>query len=420
MSKMKTIRVPALKFVQHGVAFYQISLTPTLLQFVKNKPQIKEYKSGKNGKDPEGYQRPSKDAKVEEIAKYIADAQNHLIDPININMPIESDELVFTPINTNNISVGFLTISEDALLNIYDGGHRYTGARKAWELQSDMDFDLPATLSNRPAKEEILLFAIKNISADKIETDLLIDLKIMLNGTLKQYNNEERRFLPKKLIKDATWIGDAREICRLLNESKSGKFADNPWYRKMRYANVRGEKMPSQTQWFKIGKMAEYIRPVAINSYRLLPDSIENRAVLICNLWKALEKLVPNAFLKPTEYRLCTGHVSIEPLYRVVNTFMLYHLCKGNFSKFETFEQAAESVAGSNTIPTVDEFAQILKKCRVTPVSGRTAVELFTDSHWKNDGQCRHYHGKGNVSILVNEINISLGIPLTERQSNTN
>jgi DGQHR domain-containing protein len=416
MSKTKSMRIPAIKFIQHGVAFYQIVITPALLNFLKTKPQIKEYSTGKNGKEQVGYQRPSKESKVEEIGKYIADAKNHLIDPINLNIPQESSKIVFIE-HSGSLTLGFVIISEDAILNVYDGGHRYRGAVRAWDLQSDMDFELPATLANRSEQEEILLFAIKNISADKIQSDLLIDLKILLNGTLKQHGNEERRFLPKNLMKDANWIGDAREIARLLNESKTGQFADNPWYRKMRYPNISGSKMPNQDEWFKVGKMAEYLRYVANNSYNLMPEPLNQRALVVCNMWKALQQLVPKAFTNASEYRLCTGHVSIEPIHRVLNSFMLYFLCDGSFSKFETFEQAAESVANSNKVPTVAEFVRILKECKVTPISGKgVPAPLFTEIHWANNGPSRHYHGKGNVSVLVNEINTSLGIPRTERQ----
>jgi DGQHR domain-containing protein len=417
-TKQKTMQVVAIRFVQNGIPYYSIVLTPLVLSFLQKRPQIVLYGAGKSGDEMTGYQRVQNGKKVESIAKYVGDPHSALVDPINLNFPRESGELVFKPISSNFPSVGFIELPDTTELNAYDGGHRMLGTFAAWERSNDIDFDLPATLANVPAKKEKLLFSLKNMTSDRIRSDLAVDLRVSLNGSLNEENGD-KIYLPPQLTKNMTWLPDAREIARLLNESRTGRFAGNPWYKKMRYANEKSERIPNSKQWFTIGKFTEYLQPVARRSNSLLPESVEDRAVLVCNMWKALEKLVPDAFgANATDYRLATGHVSIEPLFRLVNSFMLYHLCKGDFGEYSTFEEAVDAVGESKTIPSVEEFIDILKKCRVRPagVAEGKSNPLFTQKHWAMNGPSRHYHGKGNVSILVGEVNESLKIPPKEKE----
>ena len=139
-------------------------------------------------------------------------------------------------------------------------------------------------------------------------------------------------------------------------------------------------------------------------------------------MWKALQLLVPDAFSANAQnYRLATGHVSIEPILRLVDSFMLYHLCSGNFRDYETFQTAADAVRDSTEIPSVDDFIGILRKCQVRPVDnpGARGRALFTATHWLLDGPSRHYHGKGNVSILIHEVDSSLNIPSRRTENET-
>jgi DGQHR domain-containing protein len=420
MAKQKVMRVPAQRFMQHGRPIYTIAMTGHLLAFLENKPQIRRYNPGKAGKEPHGYQRvQDTDDKVEQIAKYVGDPSNSLVDPVNLNMPIETGELVFEPISQSHPSLGYILLPSDAALNIYDGGHRTLGYMRAHELVGPIDFDLPATLTNASESAECEQFALKNVTQDKIQSDLLLDLKVMLNGSLTKVDGQ-KRYMPKKMTSGMSWLPEAREIARLLNESHTGAFQGNPWHKRMRYANDVGQKVPNLDHWFKLGKFAQYLVTVATNSYSLLPESIPDRAVVICNMWKAIQTLVPDAFTKNAlKYRLTTGHVAIEPLHRLLSSFMLYYLHGGDLKDYETFQDATDAIApDANKIPSPEEFVEILKKCRVRDaMSTSKGNPLFTEKHWKLEGPSRHYHGKGNVSILVGEVNKSLGIPPSKQRS---
>lgn len=411
MAKKQNLRVEAIRFAQNGKEIYAFTITPALFAHLPTGFIIDKFEIKNHGRTSTGSQREQIGSKIEDIANYVSNEANIIQTSVSLNCRPDSPDIKFIPM-ANSLVFGHLEFPSTAIIHVYDGGHRILGLEEAYKANEEMNFPLLGTLVKMTELEEKRQFLISNNEAKPIESGLLQELKLDLykNGT------EAQKRLPKSMKKNMNWLPEANEISRTLNESNSGKFNGNVFYHKMLYAGVAagGEtknKIPNAEKWIKLNKFNEYIESVVRNKHGLLPDSPQDKAVLLCNLFKALSNLAPEAFgIHAADYFLATSHIGIEPLCQSINSFLIYGY-HGSTHQFSSIDDMVDAIPDNDKkkIITVQKFEDILKECKMAP----SPRKIYTSAFWKRkDGTAGNYHGKSNIKLLVGFVEQSLNIAL--------
>jgi hypothetical protein len=228
-----------------------------------------------------------------------------------------------------------------------------------------------------------------------------VNLGIALGTT-----SEHWKSLPRAITKDIGWQTPATELLTFLTTKKAGLFTNNIWYGRLRPAQVGGTlggKLPNEKYWFSKSKMVTYIRPIAINyrpeiSYSVFPEELQERAVLVSNAWQALAAIYPAAFSTDTRlYWLCWTHISIELFYKLLPWVMRYMIENKTF------------VVRSGDIPTIANFEKVFRQIGYYKGTKECEEWWQVEVGQKTGGQVRHYHGRANTNLLLNQFKTDLG-----------
>jgi hypothetical protein len=148
--------------------------------------------------------------------------------------------------------------------------------------------------------------------------------------------------------------------------------------------------------------MVTYIRPVAINSrpdttYNIFPEDIQERPVLVSNAWQALAAIYPAAFSTDTKlYWLCWTHINIELFYKLLPWVMRYMI-----------ESKAFAVRAGD-IPTSADFEKVFRQTGQYKGTKKCEEWWQVEAGQKTGGQVRHFHGRANTLLLLNQFKADL------------
>ncbi len=162
--------LPALVFTQHGMKMYITFLNASTLAD-EHRLQVDSW----SPHNKTGYQREMSSYRAGLYARFILNKKN--VSPPSILLAVRKP-IHFKPLNSG-LSLGILTIPDDATLYIVDGQHRISGIRKALVQKPDADYSLPAVVifhrdlgERDPSYCEAKQFVVINRTQKKVRADL--------------------------------------------------------------------------------------------------------------------------------------------------------------------------------------------------------------------------------------------------------
>jgi DGQHR domain-containing protein len=401
MSKSKFPPLFVRQIIQHGETMYVASINEAGLA-AGLEPQIDTYDPKKN---PDGYQRLLDEARAEDCAKYVSGTESLIPNPILVNYRTEDGVISFRPTKEGS-PIGTISFSKKPVLWNFDGQYRQSGFYKAYHDGTLVgDFELPMVICNLSRQREKELFLTLNATQKGVPTDLLIHEKVNL-GIALGITSEHFKSLPRAITKDIGWQTPAMEMCTLLATKKSGLFTNNIWNGRLRPAQVSGTfggKLPNEKYWFSKSKMVTYIRPVATNSrpdtsYTVFPEDLQERAGLVSNAWRALAAIYPAAFSTDTKlYWLCWTHINIELFYKLLPWVMRHMIESKSFA------------VRAGDIPTPEDFEKVFRQTGQYKGTKKCEEWWQVKPNQKSGGQVRHFHGRANTLILLEQFKADLG-----------
>lgn len=347
MNGKRETKVIAQRLVQDGVTMFLACLRAGLINELS---VVDTWKPYLEDTDPEqGYQRAVVTAHAKRIAKYLLNDEEERLMPTAILLSSRKP-LRFEPLGGRD-DVGLLTL--EAPLYKVDGQHRTEGFALAGEVEPGLaEFPLPTVvMESRDKKEEIEQFYTVNTTAKRVRTDLA-DRLLRALGEFDE--------IPTK-----GWRKAALEIVDYLVKESGG-----PWERLIKMPNsLTG--IASQRTW------TESSKPVLDG---ILGDqSAETIAKALSNYWRALAKLMPEAFEEPKGY--------------------VIQKSTGVFSLNEVAAQVFKIAYQEGNDFSVDHLAEILERAAD---SGKLDAQFWAST--KNGGEAPMYAGRGGMASLSREI----------------
>ncbi len=346
-------QVLAQRIVQDGVTLYVTALdagTINRLSLVDTwKPHLEDTHPD------QGYQRAVVTAHAKRIAKYLLDEEEERLMPTAILLSSRKS-LRFQPLDVEGggdsaVQVGILEL-EFPLYKV-DGQHRTEGFAIAAEADPTLNrFPLPAVImESRNKMDEIKQFYTVNTTAKRVRTDLA-DRLLRAMGEFDEIPTKGGR---KKAL----------EIVDYLVKEPGG-----PWQGLIKMPNsLTG--IASQRTW------TESLKPVLDGILGDQPSETIARA--LSNYWRALKKLMPEAFEDPKEYVIqkSTGVFALNEV--AAQVFKIAYQEGGDFS--------------------VEHLAEILERASD---SGKLDAQFWAST--KNGGEAPMYAGRGGMATLAREI----------------
>lgn len=374
----------AIKLSQHGEDYYQIVITPTLLQQYDGilKMVVPTYDPD-NGK---GYQRLPSDKRLTEIAKYIGgggDEGRHCIpNSVLLNHRGNRNRIKFTPIR-NGSRIGTLEIIGSSItLYIVDGQHRFLGWKRRTEQvvtkgEDPNDMELFAFIMHGTEDQEKVQFSVINKTAEGVKPALIATL----TPVIRKVETGNMMNMPTR-VKTEINKEDTFKIATMLNEAKErhggdlvASLEDNPWRDRL----IRPNESKTALKRLTTKSLSDYLHQAGFSAdqspYPVGQDSLVKRALLVSNYWKAIKSRLPSAWAEPSRY-LVQSHIGVQALMMLLPTVM----------------GAIPNSIG--TVPGVEEFNEILSRCG----------DMLSAEFWEKGGKASRYHGRANVSLLVREM----------------
>lgn len=346
-------KVLAHRFTQDGVTMYVTTLAAGI---INRFGLVDTWKPYLEDLDPEqGYQRAVVTAHAKKIAKFLLNEDEERLMPTAVLLSSRKP-LRFEPLEPgaglgqNGGAIGWLTL-EKPLYKV-DGQHRTEGFSIAAEANPELEFfQLPTVImESRDKKEEIEQFFTVNTTAKRVRTDLA-DRLLMAMGAFDE--------APKG------WRAKALEIVDSLNRE-----ADGPWRDRIKMPNsLTG--IASQRTW------TESLKPVLDGVLGDQPG--ETIAKALSNYWRALAKLMPEAFEEPKDY--------------------VIQKSTGVFSLNEVAAQVFKVAYQEGNDFSVDHLTEILERAFD---SGKLEEQFWANT--KNGGEAPMYAGRGGMATLAREI----------------
>lgn len=311
------VNIPALRIKQKDVTIY-VSALPfgELRKYMK----VDDWRPD----DPDGYQRPLGNRRLSEIAKYITEGKGVLPTSVLLATRV-SDEITITfeASSSNGVDgspeLGVISIPDDAVLWVVDGQHRLFGMARAYE-KGEIElasYPFPFTvIVGVDRYEEMTHFNIINTMQKKMPTDIV-------DRHLVQKAEREGIDLIAQGPKGAKEYlrAMATRIVDKLNE------APGPWHDQIAIPGVVGRDNGLVRQH----AMVVSLEPALKDSFLAARD--EGEVVkLLTSYWRALEKVWPEAFASPDEYRV-QATVGIYSLNSVFPSVVQLCLAERDFSE---------------------------------------------------------------------------------------
>lgn len=353
MDGINGARVVAQRLVQDGVTVYVTALDAGTINRLSLVDQWKPYLEDTH--PDQGYQRAVVQAHAKKIAKYLLDEDEERLMPTAILLssrkPLRFQPLDIEGNGGDGPQVGILEL-EGPLYKV-DGQHRTEGFKIAAEADPALNrFPLPTVIMEaRDKMEEIKQFYTVNTTAKRVRTDLA-DRLLRAMGEFDE--------VPTK-----GWRKKALEIVDYLAKEPGG-----PWQGLIKMPNAL-TGIASQRTW------TESLKPVLDGILGDQPS--ETIAKAVSNYWRALKKLMPEAFEDPKEYVIqkSTGVFALNEV--AAHVFKIAYQEGGDFS--------------------VDHLAEILERAAD---SGKLDAQFWAST--KNGGEAPMYAGRGGMATLAREI----------------
>lgn len=347
------VRVLAQRFIQDGVTMYVTALPAGVINRLS---LVDTWKPHLDDTHPDqGYQRAVVTAHAKRIAKYLLDEEEERLMPtavlLSSRKPLQFEPLNIDSQEARGPELGYVEL-EFPLFKV-DGQHRTEGFAIAAEADPRLnDFPLPAVIMESPGKlEEIKQFFTINTTAKRVRTDLA-DRLLRAMGEFD-------------VVSTSGWRKKALEIVDYLVKEPGG-----PWQGLIKLPNAL-TGVVSQRTW------TESLKPVLDG---VLGDQpAETIAKALSNYWKALKKLMPDAFEDPREYVIqrSTGVFALNEV--AAHVFKTAYHEGGDFS--------------------VDHLKEILERAED---SGKLDSQFWAST--RNGGEAPQYAGRGGMAALAREI----------------
>jgi DGQHR domain-containing protein len=257
----------------------------------------------------QGYQRPPERGRITRIGRYLIEEQGSGLFPTAVllasRIPLVYDK-----------KEGTITVTSDSKLQIVDGQHRLAGLQYAIEEKKDKRFEnysIPFVVMVTPERlVEMTQFRIVNGTAKSVRTDLV---NMILTAT---YKGTKRNDIPDK---DKWKVVVSNVVDRL------AKNPESPWRNNI---TLPGE-LATRKDEGKIIRATSFItslHPVYVwlkeasgilnDHCSTIDEEIDYMYRIVADYWKALQRVVPDAFEAPEDYVIqkTPGLFSLHKLLR--------------------------------------------------------------------------------------------------------
>lgn len=358
-----TIKIPVIKLIQQEKTIYVGKLSgKQLLDFgmtTEWDPNLEWDLS------IQGYQRAPNKKHYTRIAEFLRNESNPLLPTSALLAARELDYgiLTFEPIN-GLPDVGELTIRSPRRLYIVDYQHRWRGLEDAVNRLNCahlLDFQIPVIIMANVSKyEEIRQFYLINSKQKKVDTDL----GLALLQTLSSQATE------KELL-NFVGPGNRYRIRATRLTFQIASLPLGPWSGKIIDPNMEA----TGNQIISIKSFVDSLRPLLTRTSPVNNYSDEKLIEIILDYWRAIETIIPEAFIRPKDYTL-QGTIGTFVMHRVAAK-IIFKKCKisGDF--------------------TIDNIVQMLKMAN---------THYFTEDFWRIGGTTKQYSSGGGVSELADLI----------------
>ena len=260
--------------------------------------------------NPDGYQRPSIERRIKDLAKYVREDEGVLPTSVLLGTRPGDEpriELVNFGDSTSGVSIGELHIPDGAVLWLIDGQHRYSGVKFAYERGHEQLKDYPfpiCVMWDVEQYEEMLHFNIVNTMQRKMSTDIVDRhlVQIQLKKGFKQAASGARG---EKEYMRAT-------ATRIVDRLNCGP---GVWQHQIAIPGVVGRDEGLVRQHAVVVS----IEPVLKDSWFRGATDDEVVAVLTY-YWDSVKEVWPHAFDSPKEHRVqaTVGIYSLHMLLPVI------------------------------------------------------------------------------------------------------
>jgi hypothetical protein len=386
--------IPATKCPQHDDIIYMIDVNRSWLDEDKHivYPLF-------DGDSMAGFQRQEIPDKIDSITEYSLKG-GVILSRICMNLVTKGKkgQVEWHP-GKENPHQGFISCNGEYEFKNFDGQHTIKGLFAALRASDELNVCLPAMVTiNWPDYKCLHQFLGMNSAADRVSRDLLIEGNIAL-GKLMAKEDAELPACGK--INYSPRMTQMFSIINILNTRRDGPFAGNVWVGKIAPCNIRGDGRkrtlrPTQ-YWFRRASMCEsYACLVSSHNECIMPVAPADKALVLCNLWKALSGLVPAAFKdEAQEYNLVYEYF----IHKVLGTLLPAILHKLHKDGTLTPKQ----------VPTVESFSNLLKECGKGQPEGK--ARTFTNEFWKKGGENENSHGHVAQTNFTNKMSRDMDLP---------
>jgi DGQHR domain-containing protein len=288
------MQIKALKTIQKGTTLYVGVFTAR--QLVKISTVYRWAPSSDSA-----YQRPQLTRRYGEIARYLREEEGVL--PTSVLLSARpGTSLKFEPDNgqVEGATAGTLNLDDRSKLWVVDGQHRIGGLAQAIAGGGPfVNYPVPVTIIESPGEYfELLLFNIVNTRQRAIPKDIV-------DQHLRKMRETEGADMQKKRSAREYKQGRAAAVIEILN-GKPG-----PWFQQIRVPGV-----PERAEGLlRVHSLVVSLEPVLDDSI-IRAFSDEDLASLLATYWRAIEELMPDAFLVPEDYTV-QKQVGIHVFHRI-------------------------------------------------------------------------------------------------------
>lgn len=307
-----TIRLEGTVYVQRGRSML---LTALPAQDVVRQKEVDTY-------DPytkKGYQRTPSPARIASAARYYAEKDGHMPNPLLVNireddfgrvdLVVMSDHAGFEAARAGGgdwIGHGYIEIPIDLALYLYDGQHRVGGLETVLsDYEGFGTFPVPLSISlGLDEIEEMTEFYEVNTNAKSVRTDLAWQL-------LKEMADQDPELAERLEMEGKDWVTRGIAVVEELVK------LPGPWKDRIQAPNQKLRRTDGLT--IPQAQFVRSLRPVLDMPLMAKADPAKI-AQLIDAYWQGIASVLPEAFLpgtNPKEYAIQKGQGAVA-LHRVL------------------------------------------------------------------------------------------------------
>jgi DGQHR domain-containing protein len=270
--------------------------------------------------NPDGYQRPLREARLREIMRYLDKEEGDFPTSILLNIR-EREGVAFNSVSKvdEGVEKGILVIPEDKTLWLVDGQHRLEGIKYSIEKGLEWLTNYPLLVSLFVGLErynEMREFYVVNTRQKGVQADVAerhLTQMMAIEGKLRLVELEGK-----------AKFRQARAL-RIVDALRQRK--DSPWLKAIRFPGEVKSPVHLVRQHTMVVAVKEIFKDPFIE--RLTDDQLSD---LIIAYWQAIRELLPEAFTNPDSYSV----QKIPGIYAFHMIFPdVFELCResGDFSK---------------------------------------------------------------------------------------